>query len=216
MERIAVGAKALLVFGLALHIHHKFHGPPIGYAGLMAAAAASWIGVPGPGEPVLIAAGVLAAKHKLDLASVLVVAWAGAAAGGVGGWIIGMRAGRKVLTTRGPLQRLRANALARGDEVFAKYTVLAILLTPSWIAGIHRVRSAVYLPVNAAGATLWAVGIGLGAYFAGPTVIDFVEDVGVVTAAGFVALVGAAIAAEVFRRRRQRRADPGLEPGASE
>ena len=94
---------AILILGLALH--HRFHGPPIDYAGLAAAAAASWIGVPGPGEPVLIAAGVLAARHKLDIGAVLAVAWLAATLGGIGGWLIGMKAGRGMLTTRGPLHR---------------------------------------------------------------------------------------------------------------
>ncbi len=200
-----MAVKALLSLGLALHLHHRFHGPPIGYAGLGAAAAASWIGVPGPGEPVLIAAGVLAARHKLDLLSVLVVAWFGATAGGVGGWTIGMRAGRKVLTTRGPLHRMRLGALERGDQVFKRHPVVAILLTPSWIAGIHQVRSAVYLPVNALGALIWAFGIGLGAYFVGPTVIDVVEDLGWVTAVAVVLLVSGLVTAEILRRRRGRR-----------
>ncbi len=50
--------------------------------------------MPGPGEPVLIAAGVLASKHKLDLATVLVVAWVAATAGGILGWAVGLKAGR--------------------------------------------------------------------------------------------------------------------------
>ena len=40
-------------------------------------------------EPVLIAAGVLAARGRLDIASVLLVAWRGATAGGIIGWLIG-------------------------------------------------------------------------------------------------------------------------------
>src|SRR5207248_5608324 len=41
------------------HHHHRFSGSPVGYAGLAAASVASWIGLPGPGEPLLIAAGIL-------------------------------------------------------------------------------------------------------------------------------------------------------------
>ena len=141
VERLAVILKALLTFGLALRLHHHFHGPPIGYAGLAAAAAASWVGVPGPGEPVLIAAGILAARHKLDIVSVVAAAWVGATAGGIAGWVIGMRAGRRVLTARGPLERMRLAALARGDDIFARYTVAAVLLVPSWIAGINRLEA---------------------------------------------------------------------------
>jgi membrane-associated protein len=204
MGRVAVGLKVALALGLALRIHHHFHGPPLDYWAIAAAAAASWVGVPGPGEPVLITAGVFASRGRLDLASVLVVAFAAAAAGGVAGWVIGMRGGRTVLTTRGPLHKMRLTALARGDEVFSKWPVVAILLTPSWIAGIHHVRAAVYLPVNFLSALLWAVGIGLGAYFVGPTIVDFVDDVGLVTVIGLAVLVVVGVGLEVRRRRRRR------------
>ncbi len=204
MARSGLIVKAPVLLGLALHFHHHFRGPPISYAGLAAAAAASWVGVPGPGEPVLIAAGIFAAHQKLDLLTVLVVAWAGAAVGGVAGWLIGMKAGRKVLSTRGPLQDMRRSALARGDEIFNRFAVLAILLTPSWIAGIHRVRARLFLPVNAFGAALWTVGIGLGAYYAGPLIVEFVSDLGVVTAVAVAVLVAAIVGGELLRRRRRR------------
>jgi membrane protein DedA with SNARE-associated domain len=202
--RLALVLKSCLVLAIALRLHHHFHGPPIDYAGLAAAAAASWIGVPGPGEPVLIAAGVFAAHHQLDIATVVVVAWLGATGGGIAGWLIGMKLGRKVLTARGPLWRMRLKALERGDDVFSRYAVLAILLTPSWIAGIHRVPARVYLITNAAGAALWATGIGLGAYYVGPAVIELVQDLGWVTAIGLGLLLAVALAAEIRRRRIRR------------
>lgn len=208
MGRFVLAVKTTLVLGLALHLRHKFHGPPIDYTALAAGAAASWVGVPGPGEPLLIAAGVFASKGRLDITSVLLVAWAAAAAGGLAGWLIGMRAGRTVLTTRGPLHKMRMTALARGDEVFGKWPVTAILLTPSWIAGIHHVRPALYVPVNILSAGVWAVGIGLGAYFAGPTIIDFVDDLGLATAIGLGVLVALGVLLEVRRRRRKGRALP--------
>ncbi len=211
--RLIPALKAALLLGLALRLHR--HGPPGDYAGLALAAAASWIGVAGPGEPVLIAAGILASRHKLDLGTVLLVAWAAAMLGGVAGWLIGMKAGRAVLSAPGPLHRARTRALARGDEVFARYPVWAILLTPSWIAGIQRARARVFLVTNALGAVIWAVGIGLGAYFAGPAVLDFVGDVGVVTTVALVVLIAVAIVAELRRRRRRnetRAAEAGHRP----
>jgi membrane protein DedA with SNARE-associated domain len=198
-----------IAVALGLRFHHHFHGPPVDYVGVAAAAAASWIGVPGPGEPVLIAGGMFAARHRLDITEVLLVAWAGAAAGGVAGWLIGMRAGRVVMTAPGPLRRARERAIERGDEIFTRVPVVAVLLTPSWIAGIHRVRARLFIPVNIASAALWAFGIGLGAFFAGPAVVDVVSDIGWVTAAGVVALVVAGVILEVRRRRRRRdRAGP--------
>jgi membrane protein DedA with SNARE-associated domain len=210
----AAALKLSLSAVLALVLHHKFHGPPIDYAGLALAAGASWIGVPGPGEPVLIAAGVFAAKHKLDLASVLVAAWFGANAGGIGGWLIGWKAGRLVMTTRGPFLKMRLSALQRGDDVFKRYPVLAIVLAPSWIAGIHHVRAPVYLAVNAAGAAAWATGIGLGAYFVGPSVVELVQDLGLVLGVALGLLVAGGVVAEIRRRRRKRSPTAASSPSS--
>ena len=189
---------------LHIHLHHHFHGPPFDYLGLAAAAAASWIGLPGPGEPVLIAAGVLAAKHQLDITEVVLVAWGAATAGGVIGWLIGLKAGRAFLTAPGPLLSLRVKAVKRGEEVFERYPVIAIVLTPSWVAGIHRVRGAVYQPTNAISAALWAAGIGFGAYLIGPAVVDLVDDWGLATGVIVGVVIAAGVILELLRRRRKR------------
>jgi membrane-associated protein len=203
VRRPATAVTALLLPAL-LHIHHPLHGSPLDYLGLAAAAAASWVGVPGPGEPVLIGAGVLASKGRLDLASVLVVAWLGATVGGIIGWVIGRKAGRRVLTARGPLLAQRLRAVERGENVFERYAVIAIVLTPSWIAGIHRVRSSVYQPTNAAAAAVWACGIGVGSYLAGPSVIDFVNDFGTGMTAVVAAVLVCGVGLELARRHRLR------------
>lgn len=209
MTRLAAVHVALLnsvgVFPQIPSHHHRFSGSPVDYVSLAAASAASWIGLPGPGEPVLIAAGILAAKNKLDIASVLVVAWAAATGGGVGGWLVGMKAGRRLLSAKGPLHGLRRGAMARGDEVFKRYSVLAIVLAPSWVAGIHRVRSSLYLPVNALAALAWAVGIGLGSYYVGPPVLDVVGDMGWVTGTIVIGLGVVIVVGEIIRRRLRRR-----------
>jgi hypothetical protein len=51
---------------------------------------------------------------------------------------------------------------------------------------------------------LWAGGIGVGAYLAGPAVIEVVNDFGTVSVVLLAGLVGAAAALEVVRRRRRR------------
>jgi membrane protein DedA with SNARE-associated domain len=190
---------------------HKFHGPPFDYATLAAAAFASWVGLPGPGEPLLFAAGVLAAKHRLDLTSVLVVAFAAANAGGIAGWLAGKKAGRALLSRPGPLLKFREAWLKRGDEVFHRYVAIAIFVAPSFVAGIHRVRTSVFLLWNAFWAVLWTLGIGLGAYFAGPPILDVIDDLGWVSIVGLVVLLLVGVAFEVRRRRghRAQRATPG-------
>lgn len=201
--RLALILKVSSLLVLALLRHH-FHGSPVDYWAVALASAASWLGVPGPGEPVLIAAAVVAAHHHLDITTVIGVAFVFAVAGGIAGWLIGKMLGRTVLETRGPLLRFRLRALSRGDEIFDRYPVLAIVLTPSWIAGIHRVNTGVYQITNVVTAFIWAVGIGLAAYFIGPAVIDAVEDLGWVTAIGLTLLIGFGVYLEIRRRRRRR------------
>jgi membrane protein DedA with SNARE-associated domain len=207
MARVGLGLKLALLYGLALHLHFHIHrhGPAIDYVGLAAACAASFIGLPGPGEPVLIAAAVFAAKHKLDLGSVVVVAWAGALGGGITGWLIGLKAGRALLTRRGPLHALRLKALERGDQLFARYTALAIFLTPAFMAGIHRVGVVKYNVINAAIATVWAVGIGVSAYYVGPPVLDAVDDLGTVASIVLAVVIALVVVGEVLRRWRKSR-----------
>jgi membrane protein DedA with SNARE-associated domain len=192
----------VLAFHFHLHLHH-FHGAAIDYIGLAAAAAASWVGLPGPGEPVLIATGVLAARHHLEITGVLLVAWLAAAGGGVVGWLLGVWAGRGLLTAPGPLRKLRVGAVERGDRVFERHPVTAIVLTPSWVAGIHRVRPVVFLATNALSAVVWAAGIGLGSYYVGPSIVDVASDFGVVTTVALVALVVLVVGGELLRRRRR-------------
>jgi membrane protein DedA with SNARE-associated domain len=209
MERFGPPLKALLAFGLALHLHHHIKGPPVDYVGLAAAAAASWFGVPGPGEPVLIALGIFAARHQLDITSVVVVAFLGAAAGGLAGWVLGRIAGRRVMTASGPLRGFRRKLLARGDEVFARHPVLGILLTPPVIAGIHHVGTGTFLATNFISAAVWAAGIGYGAYLLGPPIVDLVGDMGIVAAVGLGLLLLSSFGAELVRRRRRRRLSRG-------
>jgi membrane protein DedA with SNARE-associated domain len=185
---------------LHLHIHLHPRGPGIDYVGVLIASGASWAGLPGPGEAVLIAAALAAAHHHLDLASIIVVAWAGATTGGMLGWVVGRRAGRGVLTAPGPLHGLRLALTASGDRFFARYGVLAVLFTPSWVAGIVRMRASLYVPVNAISAIVWAVAIGLGAYWIGPPVADLASDEGLLA----WLVVGGLVAAFAFVMLRNR------------
>ncbi len=196
-------SRQLIVF--ALHVfHHHVAAASIDYFALALGSFASWVGIPGPGEPLLIAAGIVAARHKLDITPVLVWAFVGAVAGGLVGWLGGWFAGRTVMTAPGPLRGLRLKAVERGEEVFERLTVVAILLAPSWVAGIHRAGPVIYNVTNVVSAVVWAVGIGLGAYYVGPPVLDVISDVGVVTAVGLGVLVIVAVGFEVTRRRRQK------------
>jgi len=159
------------------------------------------VGLPGPGEAALIAAGISAAHGRLDLAGVLAVAWAGAAAGGTVGWIVGVKGGRGLLTAPGPLLHLRLSLIARGDRFYERYGPIAVLFTPSWMAGIHDMRWSRFLPANTISALAWAIFIGLGAYLVGPSITDIVADAGSAGAIAVVVLF--LLTAIVFARRRR-------------
>ena len=102
------------------------------------------------------------------------------------------------------LGEVGVKAVERGETVFERYTVLAVILTPSWVAGIHRVKPLMYNIINVVTAVIWAGGIGVTAYLIGPSVVDAVDDFGTVTlvalGVGIVALIGE----EIWRRRRKR------------
>ncbi|MEA2475355.1 MAG: hypothetical protein QOE06_3270 [Thermoleophilaceae bacterium] len=195
--------RMLAALPVAVHVHHHFHGVAGGYVGLGAAALVSWAGVPGPGEAALVAAAILASRGRLDLLEVILVAWAGATLGGMGGWLVGLKGGRPVVTARGPFRRARMKTLERGERLYENHPTVAILFTPSWMAGIARLRWTRYLPANAVAALVWASAFALGAYLAGPPIVDVIDDVGLAGLLIVVAIVGGGAAFEAFRRRRE-------------
>jgi membrane protein DedA with SNARE-associated domain len=183
------------------HLHHRFTGPHADYVELGLAACVSWIGLPGPGEAALIAAGIAAAHGRVDVAGMIFAAWAGAMAGGTVGWLVGLKGGRALVTKPGPLHLLRLRMLRHGDAVYARRGWLAVYLAPSWMAGVSGMPARRFLPANAVAALAWALGIGLGAYVAGPSIAEAIADLGSVGLAALLALVVlSAVARRLLRR----------------
>jgi membrane protein DedA with SNARE-associated domain len=194
----------MLLLGLHVHLHlfHHLRGPAFDYVGVGLGAFASWAGLPGPGEALLLAAGVFAAKHKLDISPVILVAFAGATAGGIVGWLVGLIAGRSVLTAPGPLRSIRLDAVKRGEHAFKRVQAVAILLTPSWVAGIFYAGAGLYNLINVVSAAVWAVAIGVGGYYVGPPVVEVVDDLGTVGLILAVAIVALGVTTALVRRQR--------------
>ena len=191
---------------LALQFHHHHfrvhpHGPPIGFLGIAIAAFASWAGVPGAGEAALITGAAFASRGKLDIATVELAAFIGATIGGTFGWLVGMRVGADMAARPGPLYRWRLRALRSGERFYNRWGVVAVFLTPSWIAGVNRMKPLRFLAANAVSAAVWALGIGLATYFAGPSLAEIVGDIGLL---GGILLAVVAVGVVVVRWLRRR------------
>lgn len=189
-----------ILFGA--HLHHRFHGPHVDYVGVGIAAAISWVGVAGVGEAALIAAGIAAAHGKVDIASVVFVAWFGASVGGIAGWLIGLKGGRALMTRPGPLYRLRLRLLRHGDSLYERQGWIAVFFAPSWMAGVSGMGARRFISANAASALVWAVAIGLGAYYVGPSIAELADDVGLTGLIVLGVLVLASFAGGRMWRRR--------------
>jgi membrane protein DedA with SNARE-associated domain len=147
---------------------------------------------------------VVAARGRLDVAEVVLIAWGGAAAGGMIGWLAGLRGGRALVATRRlPLHRARTRALAEGERFYRRHGLLAVFFTPSWMAGIAEMRWTRFVPANAVASLVWALAVGVGAYYAGPPVVDVAQDVGTVGLLVALGLIAAGAALEALRRRRR-------------
>jgi membrane protein DedA with SNARE-associated domain len=168
-------------------------------------ALLSWAAVSGPGEAALVAVGIAAAHGKVDLASMVFVAWAGAMVGGAVGWLVGLRFGRRLVTAPGPFRRARLRVLRHGDRLYERYGPLAVYFAPAWAAGLNGMQARRFLPANAVSALIWALAWGIGSYAAGPSIADLLSDIGLAGILILLAVVLATIAVRVLRTRREAR-----------
>lgn len=178
------------ILGIRVHPHLRPQGPALDYVALFLFAMLSGVGINGFGEVALLSAGVYVANHKLPIEPVLLIAWLGTMLGGIIGWVIGWQAGRRLLTAPGPLLRFRAKMLEHSESVYYLRPSLAIVLTPSWAAGVEKVHWRPYIPLNALSAVLWALPLGLGAYFLGSHITtEFSHEIGWLVAAVVILFV---------------------------
>jgi membrane protein DedA with SNARE-associated domain len=164
-----------------------------------------------PGETALIAAGVYASKGHLSIAGVVAVAAAAAILGDNIGYWFGREGGRRLLYRYGLLQRFADRVLPPAERFFERHGGKAVFLarffggvrvTGAWMAGITRMTWWRFLFWNAAGGIVWAVAIGLLAFYAGKAAADALARYGVYAAiGGGILLVVGLVVLHVWRRR---------------
>jgi membrane protein DedA with SNARE-associated domain len=171
------------------------------YTILFLAVAASWIGIPIVGGAALATAGVLAGNGRLSVWVVMVIAAAGGWAGGYAGYLLGIRAGT-ALGRPGRWQRQRRRALHIGARLYRRWGPLAVFLTPTWVSGALRMPRKAFLLWNGLAAVVSTVGTVFGAYAIATTFLGQLSArIGII--APGLALVAAAVALAVYRRRAQ-------------
>jgi membrane-associated protein len=189
---------------------------------LPALEASTLLGIVVPGELALVLGGMLARQGRVPLAAVVAAGVAGAVVGDSVGYAVGRRVGKRLLARLPrrlvePGQVQRATALVRrlgGRAVFVgRFTAGLRALVPS-LAGVAGVPYRTFAAWNLAGGALWATGVVLLGFAAGPAWRTAERLAG---RAGLVLLgtVAAAAAVLLVRRRRPgRRGRPAPEgPG---
>ena len=170
-------------------------------------SAGLWV----PGETALIAAAVYASGGHLSITGVIAVAAIGAIIGDNIGYWLGREGGRRLLYRYAILTRFGERVLPPAERFFTRHGGKAVFLarffggvrvTGAWMAGISRMPWWRFLAWNAAGGIVWAVGVGLVAFYAGKAAADALARYGVYGAiAAGVALVIAIGVLHVWRRR---------------
>lgn len=149
----------------------------IGYPAVFGVVGGESLGIPLPGETMLITAGLYAGTtHRLSIVGVLLAAMAGAIIGDNIGYLVGYKGGLPFLRRYGRYIRLTEQRLQLARYLFAKYggrvvffgRFVSILRTyAAFFAGTSRMAWRRFFLFNAAGGITWALIFGLAAYFGG-------------------------------------------------
>ena len=184
------------------------------------------MGLPLPGESVLVLAALYAAHHGHSIAAVVASAAVGAVLGDNAGYWIGREFGYRLLRRYGSRIGLSPNKIKLGQYLFLRYGstvvffgrfVAVLRVLAAILAGANRMDWRRFLLANAAGAILWASLVGFGTYFFGRAVMHVTRPVGIALAAVALAVIVAALlfvrAHEAELQAEAERALPGpLQP----
>jgi membrane protein DedA with SNARE-associated domain len=170
------------------------------------------IGIPVPGETMLVTAAIYAGTTgRLSIFWVIVASSAGAIVGDNIGYLIGRTGGYRVLKRYGRYIRLEENRLRLGQYLFRIhgpkvvffgrfFSVLRIFA--AFLAGVNRMHWRLFLIFNAAGGIIWSTIYGVAAFLLGKQLLRLS---GRVDFALVVVAVAVIIAVIVFLRRNEAR-----------
>jgi membrane protein DedA with SNARE-associated domain len=194
---------------LATSFIDRFLGQ-FGYAAVFGFVGIESLGIPFPGETMLIAAALYAGyTHQLNIAGIVIAAAAGAIVGDNIGFGIGHWGGYRLLLRYGRYIRIDAGRikLARylfqrhgGKVVFFGRFVSVLRTYAAFLAGTARMPWRRFLVFNASGGIIWATGYGVGAYLAGDRINKLSAPVDIGLGAAALAVIAGLI---VLLRRKE-------------
>jgi membrane protein DedA with SNARE-associated domain len=189
-----------------------------GYLAVFAFVGIESLGVPFPGETMLLTAAIYAGTtSELSIALVIAAALAGAIIGDNIGFGIGYWGGYRLLVRYGKYLRLDQARLKVGRYLFVRHSgkvvffgrFVSVLRTyAAFLAGTNRMPWGRFLVFNASGGILWATLYGLGAYYLGHEIERVGKPVGIAIAVVVAIVIVVAI---IFVRRSESRLEAEAE-----
>jgi membrane protein DedA with SNARE-associated domain len=168
-----------------------------GYWIVAAGVGLESMGIPLPGETMLVSAAVYAgATHQLNIVTVIATAAFGAVIGDSVGYFVGRRYGYPLLLRHGSLLRMTPARIKLGQFLFLRHggkvvffgRFIALLrVLAALLAGVNCMPWPRFLVFNAAGAVIWTGAYGTLAYLLGEQVERFTRPVGIAVVVGAVA-----------------------------
>lgn len=161
-----------------------------GYWAVLVFVSIESIGIPFPGETMLLVAAIYAGTtHQLFIPFVIAAAASGAIIGDNIGFFIGREGGYRLLRRYGRYILLNERKLKLGQYLFKKHGgkvvffgrfVAVLRALAAFLAGTNRMQWPRFLVFNALGGIGWATIYGLGGYFLGKNIQRFTGPVGIV------------------------------------
>ena len=148
-----------------------------GYWGIGTIVGLESMGIPLPGETVLIVAAIYAAASPdLTIGGIVAAAIVGSIIGDNLGYSIGRRFGYPLLLRHGKKINMTEDRIKLGQYLFMHYggkivfigRFIALLrILAAFLAGVNKMPWHIFLFANATGAVLWASVFGFGGYVFG-------------------------------------------------
>jgi len=170
-----------------------------GYWAIGGIVAFEGVGLPLPGETVLVAAAVYAGTtHDLEILFVIAAAAAGSILGNIAGFWIGREGGYRLLLHYGHYIRLTERKIKLGQYLFLRHGgkivffarfVAVLRVFSAVLAGANRMSWSRFLLFNAAGGIIWATLYGAGAYYLGERALLLTKYTGIAAAVGAIVLL---------------------------